>query len=87
MFGRQGATDKSVTEQLTVFVCYTDSNGRPSTQFSDLGSLQSADARGITNAIDKGIEAVQVDESALSERLGGYNFDGGQCYDWRPMVE
>ena len=25
-----GATDKSVTEQLTVFVCYTDSNGRPS---------------------------------------------------------
>ena len=46
-----GATDKSVTEQLTVFVRYTDSNGRPSTQFSDLVSLQSADATGITDAI------------------------------------
>lgn len=56
------ATDKSVTEHLTVFVRYTDSNGRPSTQFSDLVSLQSADASGITNAINKGLEAVQVDE-------------------------
>ena len=71
-----GATDKSVTEQLTVFVRYTDSNGRPSTQFSDLVSLQSADATGITDAITKGLEAVQVDESVLSEKLVGCNFDG-----------
>ena len=61
------ATDKSVTEHLTVFVCYTDSNGIPSTQFSDLVSLQSADASGITNAINKGLEAVQVDESVRVE--------------------
>ena len=60
------ATDKSVTEHLTVFVRYTDSNGRPSTQFSDLVCLQSADPSGITNAINKGLEAVQVDESVLS---------------------
>ena len=56
----------SVTQQLTVFVRYTDSNRRPSTQFSDLVSLQSADASGITNAINKGLEAVQLDESVLS---------------------
>ena len=48
------------------FVRYSDSNGRPSTQFSDLVFLQSADASGITNAINKGLEAVQVDESVLS---------------------
>ena len=55
----------SVSQQLTVFLRYTDSNGRPSTQFSDLISLQSADASGITNAVNKGLEAVQVDESVL----------------------
>lgn len=71
-----GATDKSVTEQLTVFVRYTASNGRPSTQFSYLVSLQSGNADGITDAIDKGLEAVQVDENVLSDKLVGCNFDG-----------
>ena len=80
-----GATDKIVTEQLTVCVIikcysctmYTDSNGRPSTQFSDLVSLQSVDTSGTTNAIDKGLESVQVDEIVLSEKfIVGCNFDG-----------
>ena len=66
----------SVTEQLTVFVCYTPSNGRPSTQFADLVPLQSANADGITDAIDEGLEAVQVDENVLKEKLVGCNFDG-----------
>ena len=70
-----GARDKSVTEQLTVFVHYADSNGRPPTQFSDLVSLQSANATGITDAITKGLEAVQGDERELSEKLVGCTFD------------
>lgn len=71
-----GATDTSVTEQLTVFVRYTASNGRPSTQFSDLVPLQSGEANGITDAIGKGLEAIQVDENVLREKLVGCNFDG-----------
>lgn len=69
-------TDKSVTQQLTVFVCYTALNGRPSTQFPDLVPFQSANADGVTNAVDKGLEVVQVDENVLSEKLVGCNFDG-----------
>ena len=64
----------SVTQQLTVFVRYTDSNGRPSTQFSDLVSLQSTDARGIPNAINKGLEAVQVDEKCVELKVSRLQF-------------
>lgn len=45
-------------------------------QFGDLVPLQSANADGVTNAIDKGLEVVQVDENVLSEKLVGCNFDG-----------
>ena len=78
-FLADSATDKSVTQQLTVFVCYTALNGRPSTQFADLVPLQSANADGVTNANDKGLEVVQVDENVLSEKLVGCNFDGASA--------
>ena len=71
-----GSTDKSITEQEAVYIRYVGSNGRPTTQFADIVSLESADAVGVMAAIEKGLEAVDVDEGLLREKLAGCNFDG-----------
>lgn len=57
-----GSTDKSITEQETVYVCCAGSNGHPTTLFADLVPLKSADAGGVTEAIQAGLETVGVDE-------------------------
>ena len=71
-----GSTDKSITEQETVYVRYVGPNGRPTTQFADIVALESADAVGVTSAIEKGLQAVDIDEELLKEKLAGCNFDG-----------
>ena len=71
-----GSTDKSITEQEAVYVRYTGPNGRPSTQFADIVALESADAVGVTKGIQKGLEAVDIDNELLKEKLAGCNFDG-----------
>ena len=71
-----GSTDKSITEQETVYVRYVEPNGRPTTQFADIVALESADAVGVTSAIKKGLQAVDIDEELLKEKLAGCNFDG-----------
>ena len=71
-----GSTDKSITEQETVYVRYVGPNGRPTTQFADIVALESADAVGVTSAIGKGLQAVDNDEELLKEKLAGCTFDG-----------
>lgn len=71
-----GSTDKSITEQETVYVRYVGPNGRPTTQFADIVALESADAVGVTSTIEKGLQAVDIDEELLKEKLAGCNFDG-----------
>ena len=71
-----GSTDKSIMEQETVYIRYVGLNGRPTTQFADIASLESADAVGVTAAIEKGVEAVDVDKGLLREKLASCNFDG-----------
>ena len=69
-----GSTDKSITEQETVYVCCAGSNGHPTTLFADLVPLKSADA-GVTEAIKEGLETVGVDE-VLKKKMACCNFDG-----------
>lgn len=71
-----GSTDKSITEQEAVYVRFTGSNGRPSTHFADLVAVTSADAAGVTAAIQKGLQTVNVDETVLKKKLACCNFDG-----------
>jgi len=71
-----GSTDKSITEQEAVYAQYTGLNGRPTTQFSDIAALESADAVGVTNGIEKELEAVDIYNELRKEKLVGCNFDG-----------
>jgi len=71
-----GSTDKSVTGREAVYVRCTGSNGRPLTQFVDLVPVASADATGVTAAIQKGLQTVNIDESAMKKKLTCCNFDG-----------
>ena len=66
----------SITEQEAVYAQYTGPNGRPTTQFSDIVALESADAVGVTKGIEKGLEAVDIYDELLKEKLLGCNFDG-----------
>jgi len=45
-------------------------------QFADIVALESADAVGVTKGIEKGLEAVDIDNEVLKEKLVGCNFDG-----------
>ena len=80
-----GSTDKSITEQEKVHVQYVGPNGRPTTQFADIVALESADAVGVTSAIEKGLQAVDIDEELLKEKLAGCNFDGANAAQSRPL--
>ena len=71
-----GSTDKSITEQESVYVRCTGSNGRPSTHFADLVPVTSADAPGVTTAIQKGLQTLSIDETVLKQKLACCNFDG-----------
>jgi len=71
-----GSTDKSVTEQEAVYVSCTGSNGHPLTQFVDLVPVASADAAGVTAAIQKGLQTVNIDETVMKKKLACCNFDG-----------
>ena len=71
-----GSTDKSITEQESVYVRCTGSNGRPSTHFADLVPVTSADAPGVTAAIQKGLQTLSIDETVLKKKLACCNFDG-----------
>ena len=57
-----GSTDKSITEQESVYVRCTGSNRHPSTHFADLVPVTSPDAPGVT--------------AAIPEKLACCNFDG-----------
>ena len=54
------STDKSITEQEAVYSRYTRPYGTPTTQFSDIVALESANAVGVTKGIEKGLEAVDI---------------------------
>ena len=71
-----GSTDKSITEQESVYVRCTGSNGCPSTHFADLVPVTSADAPGVTAAIQKGLQTLSIDETVLKKKLAWCNFDG-----------
>ena len=71
-----GSTDKIITEQESVYVRCTGSNGRSSTHFADLVPVTSADAPGVTAAIQKGLQTLSIDESVLKKKLACCNFDG-----------
>ena len=71
-----GSTDKSITEQEALYVRFTGFNGRPSTFFADLVPIRSADAAGVTAAIQEGLQAVNVDETVSEKKLACCNFDG-----------
>ena len=47
-----------------------------STQFADIVALESADAVGFAKGIEKGLEAVDIDNELLKDQLVGYTFDG-----------
>ena len=69
-----GSTDKSITEQESVYVRCTRSNGRLSTHFADLVPVTSADAPGVTAAIQKGLQTLSIDETVL-KKLAYCDFD------------
>ena len=71
-----GSTDKSITEQESVYVRCTGSNGRPSTYFADLVPVTSADAPGVTPAIQKALQTLSIDETVLRKKLTCCNFGG-----------
>ena len=71
-----GSTDKSITEQQALYVRFTGFNGRPSTFFADLVPVRSADAAGVTAAIQEGLQAIKVDETVSEKKLACCNFDG-----------
>ena len=71
-----GSTDKRITEQESVYVRCTGSNGCPSTYFADLVPVTSADAPGVTAAIQKGLQTLSIDETVLKKKLACSNFDG-----------
>ena len=74
-----GSTDKSITEQESVYVRCTRSNGRLSTHFADLVPVTSADAPGVTAAIQKGLQTLSIDKTVLKKKLSCFNFDGAVC--------
>ena len=45
-------------------------------QFSDIVALESADAVGVTKGTEKGLEAVDIYNELLKEKLLGCNLDG-----------
>ena len=45
-------------------------------QMSDIVASESADAVGVAKGIEKGLEAVDIDNELLKEELVGYTFDG-----------
>ena len=45
-------------------------------QFADNVVLESADAVGVPKGIEKGLEAVDIDNELLKEKVVGCNFDG-----------
>jgi len=45
-------------------------------QFADIVALESADAVGVPKGIEKGLEAVDIDNELLKEKLVRYTFDG-----------
>jgi len=45
-------------------------------QFADIVALESADAVGVAKGIEKGLEAVDIDNELLKEELVRYTFDG-----------
>ena len=44
-------------------------------QFADIVALESADAVGVAKGIEKGLEAVDIDNELLKEELVRYTFD------------
>ena len=47
-----------------------------STQFADIVALESADTIGVAKGLEKGLEAVDIDNELLKEKLVGCTFDG-----------
>ena len=47
-----------------------------STQFADIVALESADAVGVAKGLEKGLEAVDIDNELLKEKLVGCTFNG-----------
>ena len=45
-------------------------------QFADIVALESAHAVGVAKGIEKGSEAVDIDNELLKEKLVGCTFDG-----------
>ena len=45
-------------------------------QFADIVVLESADAVGVPKRIEKGLEAVDIDNELLTEKFVGCTFDG-----------
>ena len=44
--------------------------------FAEIGALESADAVGVTKEIETGLEAVDIDNELLKEKLVGCTFNG-----------
>ena len=70
-----GSTDRSVAEQESVFIRYI-SNGVPVNRFIALVELESGDAPGVLQAIDKALDLVGINMEAQKERLVNINLDG-----------
>ena len=73
-----GSTNKSATEQGEVYVRYTGPNGRPTTGHSLLILLpQNQQMHVVAKGIEKGLEAADIDNELLKEKLVGCTFDDG----------
>ena len=71
-----GSTNKSATEQGAVYVRYTGPNGRPTTAHRLLILLpQNQQMHGVAKGIKKGLEAVDIGNELLEEKLVGCTFD------------
>ncbi|XP_033753177.1 zinc finger protein 862-like [Pecten maximus] len=71
-----GSTDSSITEQEAVYIRYIGPEGKPQTEFCDIVSLETADASGVLQGIDRALETIGIDENAFKSKLVGCNFDG-----------
>ncbi|XP_033758057.1 zinc finger protein 862-like [Pecten maximus] len=71
-----GSTDSSITEQEAVYIRYIGPEGKPQTECCDIVSLETADASGVLQDIDRALETIGIDENAFKSKLVGCNFDG-----------
>ena len=55
-----GSTDHTITEQEIVYVRYVTSEGVLKTELADIVAAKSADANGVVNAIEDGLNNIDV---------------------------